>query len=298
MLTDSEPRILARKGARSRADVPPDVLAGLNDGTLETVNLVEWLAMDQTVLLDAVLPELNLPNAAPLRAVARELADQGIMARISGIGTAFFELLAGHAQRDKVFMSMSCHRSDTVRQWAAYAILANPELTLADRLAACRPFATDDNMGVREIAWMVFRPHLSDHLETGLKMLSEWALDGDGNRRRFASEASRPRGVWCAHLAALKANPELGRAVLEPLRNDTCRYVQTSVGNWLNDAGKTRPDWLVAIVAEWIESSPTPQTGWIAHHGTRTLRKHGMLPEVLARKIDWLKQARGRRAGK
>jgi hypothetical protein len=37
-----------------------------------------------------------------------------------------------------------------------------------------------------------------------------------GQGRRFASEATRPCGVWCRHLASLKADPAPGLAILAP----------------------------------------------------------------------------------
>ncbi len=46
-----------RKGARSAKDIPEEILAQLNQGTLETVNLTEWLAVDQKVLLANLLKQ-------------------------------------------------------------------------------------------------------------------------------------------------------------------------------------------------------------------------------------------------
>jgi 3-methyladenine DNA glycosylase AlkC len=40
-----------------------------------------------------------------------------------------------------------------------------------------------------------------------LALLQPWAPDADENIRRFASELTRPRGVWCAQIESLKAGP-------------------------------------------------------------------------------------------
>ena len=120
---------------------------------------------------------------------------------------------------------------------------------------------------------MAWRPNLMTNLEPGLKLLESWTRIEDANLRRFASEASRPRGVWCAHLQSLKDNPELAISILEPLRSDAAKYVQASVANWLNDASKTRPDWVEETCARWLLESPSTETKWIANRALRSLRK-------------------------
>ncbi len=52
-----EPR---RKGAVRRADIPPEILLALNEGREETVTLVEYLAIDMSVLLRSILPSVGL----------------------------------------------------------------------------------------------------------------------------------------------------------------------------------------------------------------------------------------------
>ena len=48
-----------------------------------------------------------------------------------------------------------------------------------------------------------------------------------------------------------------------------------SVGNWLNDASKSRPEWVRALAKEWGRTSKTAETAWIVRHALRTLRKGG-----------------------
>ena len=48
-----------RIGARSAKDIPPYVLEQLNKGEIETANLVEWLAVNQIMLLENLLKGLN-----------------------------------------------------------------------------------------------------------------------------------------------------------------------------------------------------------------------------------------------
>lgn len=268
-----------RKGSVRRSDIPPDVLKGLNEGRLETVTLAEWLAIDMSTLLRSILPAVGLADEEKVLGEAVErLAGEGVTRRLKGIGEALHRVTCDHPGREAIFEGLAGHTSDMVRAWAAFIHTANPSLTQETRLAAARRFAADGAVSVRECAWDSFRPHLVNELESGLRLLEPWVVDADPNIRRCAVEATRPRGVWTAHIESLKQDPQPGLALLEPVRSDPSRYVQRAVANWLNDASKSRPDWARAVCARWTEESRTKETAWIVHHALRTLRKRGAAP--------------------
>lgn len=247
-----------RKGARSRAEIPADVLAGLNAGTLETRTLAEGLAVDFAALLRAAVPEADAADAArldPSVGVTRRMAAAGEIV-LSRLGPAGFDRLAGH-------------RSDTVRGWAAYLLAGVPGMPAAERFARIRPLADDPHFGVREWAWLALRPHVAADPAGAVALLAPWTGEASANLRRFAVEITRPRGVWCAHIGEFRQRPEAGLPLLEPVRSDPAKYVQDSAANWLNDAAKTRPDWVRALVGRWRRESRTPQTERICGRALR-----------------------------
>ena len=265
-----------RKGAVRRSDIPPDVLRALNEGRDETITLVEWLAIDASALLGNILSDVGLEASRSRILEGYEpLRDEGITARVRGAGKLLFEAGLGDPREAEIFEGLATHTSDMVRAWAAFTLTADETLALEGRLARTRRFAADRSVVVRECAWDSSRPHIRSDLPATFRLLEEWVVDDDHSVRRCAVEGTRPRGVWTQHIEALKGDPKSGLVLLEPVRSDPSRYVQTAVANWLNDAGKSDPDWVKGVCARWTRESPTKETAWTANHALRTLRKQG-----------------------
>lgn len=251
-----------RRGAVRVADVPRDVLAALQRGEAESVTLVECLALDQARLLQAAFPDLPAACVAQARAGSA----LGISRRMAQIGTLLLEQWGPQG-----LGRCSRHASDTVRGWACFMVGAMPGLPLAQRLEAIRPLADDAHFGVREWSWLAVRPSLAADLPTALAALQAWTASPSERLRRFACEALRPRGVWCAHIAALKQQPALALPLLQALRADGAAYVQDSVANWLNDAGKDQPDWVRVLCQQWLQDGAPPATQRICKRALRNL---------------------------
>ena len=249
-----------RKGASRRSDIPADVLAQLNAGTLETATLAESLAIDYTALLMVALPK----HADAARSCFAP--DDGIKRRMELAG-AFLATKANARELAR----LAKHTSDTVRGWVPFAIGLLPDLSLANRLKQVRPLADDAHFGVRECAWMGVRSSIAEDIEAAILELETWTQAESPNVRRFAVEATRPRGVWCAHINELKASPEQGLPLLEPLRGANEKYVQDSVANWLNDAAKSQPKWVRSLCRRWLKESPTAQTQRICQRAQRSI---------------------------
>ena len=267
--------IKARKGARRMAEIPKDVLAALNRGLVPTANLVEFLAIDMAVLVENALAECKAGALAkPVVQRARDVASLGVMTRLAEIGKALGQAIREDEKTGRrVFSAFAEHPSDLVREFAVYTYLGRDDLGIDGLLAAMRPFAADPHFGVRECAWFAGRDAVIRDLDRSLRALARWAEDADPNIRRFASEITRPRGVWCAQIDALKRDPTPGLIVLEPLKGDPSKYVQDSVGNWINDASKSAAAWAEALCKRWGKESPTSATARIVMRGLRTLVK-------------------------
>lgn len=250
------------------ADIPPAVLKKLNRGEIEAMTLAECLAVDFAQLMKNAIPGVG---AGALKKMAAA-AETGWVGRTKLAGEILLEDIGLDALPD-----MLVHPSDQVRGWGASMVAAHERLPLKKRLSMIRPLADDPNAGVRETVWIVLRPHVARDIGHSVGLLEEWVHDEKPNIRRFASEITRPRGVWCAYLPEMRERPQLGLALLEPLRADPSRYVQNSVANWLNDASKDNPEWVLKTARKWQGKNTPKETAYIIRRALRTLRKTGKL---------------------
>jgi 3-methyladenine DNA glycosylase AlkC len=241
---------------KNRESIPLEYLEKLNKGEIEARTLVETLSIDFNKLLENIF---NQPLSEEVKG--------GITARMKHAGI----ILGNHFPQDFVTL-FERHPSDTVRGWVAYGI-AEQDLPLRILLDTIKPFADDSHSGVREWAWMALRPKLAEDIEEGIALLIPWTTHPSPNIRRFACEITRPRGVWCSHISELKENPQKGLPVLASLNSDPSRYVQNSVGNWLNDAAKHHPTWVKNLCHQWQLNSPTLETRYICKRACRSLLK-------------------------
>jgi 3-methyladenine DNA glycosylase AlkC len=265
---------LKRKGAASTKDIPAAILTQLNSGQIETVNLVEWLAVDQRYLLKQLLAQIKRTKyLAAILADIDVLKKQTVNTINEAIGRGLLNATLHHKDTSLPAL-LAHHPSDIVRCWAIYTIAKNKALTTRQILEQIKPFAADKHFGVREIAWLAIRQTIIKNLDESLKILVAWTANKDENIRRFASEATRPRGVWCEHIEVLKQKPAVGLVIIEPLKSDPAKYVQDSVGNWLNDASKTQPAFVIAICKKWGKESKTKETDYIIKRALRTIEKN------------------------
>jgi 3-methyladenine DNA glycosylase AlkC len=251
-----------RTGARRTSDVTPAVRSQINRGELETRTLAETLTVDFAVLMRTAFPQLERSTTSSMRAASA----QGIAQRMALAG----RLLFGHFGAAG-YLKLARHRSDTVRGWAAYLLASSPDFSLGERLQLTRPLANDHNSGVREWAWLALRPQVAANIDLAIDLLEPWTVSTSPFLRRFAAEATRPRGVWSAHIEILVQTPELGLSILEPLRADPHQYVQDSVSNWLNDAALSRPEFVRDLCDRWREESSSPVTERICRRALRGL---------------------------
>ncbi len=260
-----------RTGARKTSEIPIHVLEQLNNGKIETANLVEWLAVDQRILLNQLLIQYHRTiYLAPILQGIDQLKKQTVNTINEAIGTGILEQTIQH--NDSAFYQiMAVHQADLVRCWAAYSVGKNTSLSIADTLKQIQQFAADAHFGVREISWLAVREKISSNLEESIAILSTWAVSNNEHIRRFASESTRPRGVWCTHIEVLKRTPMLALPILNALKSDPSRYVQNSVANWLNDASKTCPIFVQDLYDRWSRESNTKATTYILKRAIRSL---------------------------
>lgn len=214
----------------------------LNHGEHETKNLMETLSVDFKKLVSFCLPSVS--KNALLEIESRK--NDGITSKMRAIGLILLNELGVNGIEE-----LKQHSSDSLRGLACYMISHRKDVNFTEKLEMVKFLADDPHFGVREWAWLALRPEISQDINLSLALLEEWCLSDSPFLRRFACESTRPRGVWCAHIAELRKEPQRAQPLLEKLKIDDHKYVQTSLGNWLNDASKDHPDWVLHILGSW-----------------------------------------------
>ncbi len=270
---DMNEEVFNRKGARKAQDIPLEVMELLNQGKIETVNLTEWLAIDHVQLITTVFPVLGI-DQDKVDLISKAIVAQkkpSAMHTTKLIGSTLHQLYSKTKNLNEVLDKLSSHLSDTIRCYAPYLIGLDENLTIEEKLTKAQGLVADKHFGVREVVWMALRPEIDSNLEEAISILSEWTKNEDENIRRFTTESTRPRGVWCKHIERLKESPEVALPILENLKADNSKYVQDSVGNWLNDASKSRPEFVIGLCDRWQKESPTKATEKIIKRAKRTI---------------------------
>lgn len=258
-----------RKGPRSLKDLNPEVIEYLNKGWVETKNLMEWLATDQLVLLKDVLKDLEKGEWYPDFEIAVNAQKKPTAnSNTKVIGQTFSMLTSDKA----IYNRLKAHTSDLVRCWSCWAESLLYD-SVPDLLEIMKAYAADTHFGVREVVIFATKERMIEDLDTSIAILSTWTQDTDENIRRYAAEALRPVGVWTKKVTAFQEDPEKGISLIEPLKSDTSKYVRDSVGNWLNDASKSQPEWVKSVCKRWETTSSTKETAYIIKKGLRTLAK-------------------------
>ncbi|BDC34246.1 DNA alkylation repair protein [Candidatus Dependentiae bacterium Noda2021] len=234
-----------------------DKITQLNAGTLPTSTLMDALSIDINLLLKNTLASIKLEH------IPKELGITKKMFRAAELihdTTGFSE-----------FNTLKQHLSDTIRGLACYLVSLQP-ISIKDKLELIYPLANDNHFGVREWAWLALRPDVANNLPESLMLLKPWVIDSNENIRRYASEITRPRGVWCSHIKELRKEPWLALDLIQSLHSDSSKYVQLSVANWLNDAGKDHPTWVAALCKEWLRKTLSTHTEKICKRAQRNIK--------------------------
>jgi len=268
--TESMQDLSQRKPARRTSEVPESVRLELSAGTIQTKNLVEWLVVDRFSLFKSLVDGgLVFASKAELEELKSDMLQVAALKKSQRIG----DFLKDRLQvGDKNWKALSMHTSDVVREWAAI-VVGLSDLKFSRKLAWIKSFADADNAGLREVAWIALRRDVVANTAACIDALIPWTGSRNERLRRFASEVTRPCGVWAPYCPVLRKSPELAIELLEPLQSDESKYVRDSVGNWLNDASKTKPEWVKQVSQKWLERSNTPETNYIVRRGLRTIRK-------------------------
>jgi 3-methyladenine DNA glycosylase AlkC len=146
------------------------------------------------------------------------------------------------------------------RTMSGYGPMANFRL-----LALTRLISLAGRTNFRESMWALreltrrftsefdIRPFLLSDEAATLRTIRRWTEHEDFHVRRLASEGTRSRLPWGAHLRSFQSEPSKALAVIEHLKTDASRYVQISVANNLADIIKDNPEIGLQVAERWAE---------------------------------------------
>ena len=237
-------------------------LKDLNRGWLQSSHFIEIFRIDFATLFYSIAPFVSTSDLE----LIKKTDSQGIIKRMN-IGA---KTLSKYFTLENL-TPLKQHRSDTVRGWVAFMIGSMQERSLAQKLSEIRSLANDSHFAVREWSWLAMRKSIGQDIHSSITQLLPWTLSKSVNIRRFAIESTRPRGVWSQHITELKHSPEIGRILLEAVMVDRATYVQKSCGNWLNDAAKTNPKWVIEFCQNWEQKTNDPVIRKIVKRGLRNI---------------------------
>jgi len=110
-------KLKERKGARKLSEIPDEVLKALHQGKIESVNLMEWLAIDIQTLLGNVLVEIGCYRYLDREAL--KFKDGSTNEQLKGFSETIFNMLEECDNRDAVFEALANHTSDNIRSLSA-----------------------------------------------------------------------------------------------------------------------------------------------------------------------------------
>jgi 3-methyladenine DNA glycosylase AlkC len=237
--------------------------------------ILEWLAIDHFKIIETNFSEIGISkeNTELILEKIRGQKKPSTMSTTKLVGTTIYELYSTNKELNSIFNKLSSHLSDTIRCYSPYLKSLNVKLSIEEKLSHSKGLIADKHFGIREIVWMALRPEIEKDLSKSINILSSWTTSKDENIRRFTTESIRPRGVWCKHIEELKENPEMALPILQNLKSDKSKYVQDSVGNWLNDASKSKPNFVIELCEKWHKESSTKETAKIIKRAKRTIDK-------------------------
>lgn len=124
----------------------------------------------------------------------------------------------------------------------------------------------------RSTGEFAIRPLIESHTKEVLKFMNACSRDKNFHVRRLSSEGLRPILPWGKKITLFVDKPEPIINILNRLRNDESKYVQTSVANHIGDLLKLNYPFTIQLLREWALDEHKV-TNWIIKHGTRNLRK-------------------------